>query len=229
MTTAAHPDELTLAAWSEQRLLEFEREDVEAHLAECAACRALVATLDVAAPAAEPLGAPGAGAAPWLRRAPWLVVAATAAAALLLLVGPWFGRGRPAAPRLQLDVAGRLGDVFAETRSTPQATGELYVGVRLDEDAWVRLVAIDAAGAVHEVPLDPEGTTTEVLPGGADTFLGPFPAALAPDNAVTRVLALASREALAWSAVEPLVTDGADALRRELHASVTEVELAREP
>jgi hypothetical protein len=76
--THAHPDANLLAAFSENRLHEREREDLLAHLAECADCRQIVALSSEPATPAEPRSLSPA----WR----W---AAAAAAAALVLTGAW--------------------------------------------------------------------------------------------------------------------------------------------
>ena len=92
-----HLDAEAVAAWTERRLDAAESESVEIHLASCTDCQAIVATLARTAP--EPADAPGAGWWSSLRR-PWLVPAAAAVAAALVLwvVQP---QPEPPAPRLE--------------------------------------------------------------------------------------------------------------------------------
>ena len=102
-TTAAaaadesHLDAEAAAAWMDRRLDAGAAQSIEAHLAACAECQALVATLARISPAPEEEAAAGAGGWSWWRR-PWLVPAA-AAAALAIVV--WVSQAQRPAPAPQ--------------------------------------------------------------------------------------------------------------------------------
>jgi hypothetical protein len=82
--SGSHVDAEVAAAWIEHRLDEPSRLEVEAHLADCFDCQAMLATLARISP--EEVTARGAGLAWWRRlRAGWLVPATLAAAAALVI------------------------------------------------------------------------------------------------------------------------------------------------
>ena len=90
----SHLDAEAAAAWMDRRLDAGAAQSIEAHLAACAECQALVATLARISPAPDEEAAAGAGAWSWWRR-PWLVPAA-AAAALAIVV--WVSQAQHPAP-----------------------------------------------------------------------------------------------------------------------------------
>ena len=80
-----HLDAEVAAAWIERRLDASARRTVEAHLADCFDCQAMLATLARISPAEET--ASGGGVAWWRRlRAGWLVPATVIAYAVVLIV-----------------------------------------------------------------------------------------------------------------------------------------------
>jgi hypothetical protein len=99
------PDELKLAAYAEERLLDAEREALEGHLAGCVRCREAVASIARAAAAEAPAQRPAldfvrGGAPRLLRLAPLL-----AAAAILVLAAWWWQRRAPASAAAELVAA----------------------------------------------------------------------------------------------------------------------------
>jgi len=89
-----HLDADTAAAWIERRLDPQAAQSTEAHLASCADCQAMVATLARITPEPEP----AAGSWWSVVRRPWLVPA-TAAAALALVI--WVSQAQRPAPSTQ--------------------------------------------------------------------------------------------------------------------------------
>lgn len=191
-----HPDELMLVGWNEDRLLDFERDEVEKHLAQCRACREQVAALEPRVTAS-------------VRRFDWRPLLAAAAVVTFLVV--LFLRERDAAelePRLQVALAGTREATFSGVRGAPLNTGELYVGVRLEAPGWVRLIAVDADGGVHEVPLDPDGSSSARFAGESDHVFGPYPMELGDGAPIEAIVALSSRRRIDWSAIEESAWQG---------------------
>ncbi|HKR28013.1 MAG TPA: zf-HC2 domain-containing protein [Acidobacteriaceae bacterium] len=99
-TAGSHPDADLLTAFGENTLLAREREEVLAHLAQCAACRAVVHL--AAAPAYEPVTAPAAPSrSPRRLWVPFFVTAGFAAAAVLTVIL----LHRPASPAPPMEIA----------------------------------------------------------------------------------------------------------------------------
>jgi|GEM_PF-3042636 len=230
-TPSSHPDELTLAGFAEGRLLDFEREAVELHLADCRACRELVgaaAPEDEAraapataqqAPAASPPARPG-------RR--WLFpgALAAAAAALLAFLLLWEPEEGAAPGRVELALAEEAQDLFGPMRDTAHELEEFHVGVRLELSAWIRLVAIDERGEPHTMPLDLDGHESARFDGDADHRFGPYPTRFDAGRRLRAVVAVVSLQELPESRLEDapwelvLDEDGSETLSRALGAQV---------
>lgn len=90
--TAACLDAATAAAWADGGLSEAERDQAQAHVADCARCQSLVATLAVTD--AVPAGAAPESESSWRRWFGW-VVPLTAAATALIAVTVWLRAPEP--------------------------------------------------------------------------------------------------------------------------------------
>lgn len=192
---ASHPDELLLAGWAEGRLLDFERAPVEEHLAQCRSCRDLAASL-----AAETGSVRAARTAP-ASRLRILRPVLLAAAAVLVVSLLWMrGTGGPPAS-FELALAGSRDAVFTELRSAPEELERLFVGLRLTDPGWVRLVAVDGAGGIEPIPLDPGGADALELAGDSDHVFGPYPTRFGEERVLVAVVALLARAPVPWSAV----------------------------
>ncbi len=92
---AGCPDELLLAGYAEERLLEAESDVLEVHLAACSRCRELVAALARESSVSGAAAAPAPAVLRGGRRRATLVAPLLAAAAVVVLAAWWWQRGRP--------------------------------------------------------------------------------------------------------------------------------------
>jgi hypothetical protein len=124
-----HLDAEAAAAWMDRRLDAGAAQSVEAHLAVCADCQALVATLARITPAPEEAAA-GAGGWSWWRR-PWLVPAAAAAALALVVWVSQAGRPAPTPESMQARAEEKTAPAPAdEFERTPKARSFQQPGTR---------------------------------------------------------------------------------------------------
>jgi hypothetical protein len=205
MTTehSQHPDDLQLVAYAENSLLDFEREGVEAHLADCPTCRTLVAGLALDAEehggqASTPLRAirPRAQFSGVLR-----VLLAAALVMLLVRFIPW-SSSPLVQPEFVLGVSNTRDGVFQNQRGDGDSVDEFYVGVRLEADGFVRLVGFDQTGVALEIPLDETGATSIRYDGATEYIFGPYPLQLDENQWVHTVAAFVSSEDLPWQSIE---------------------------
>lgn len=195
-----HPDALQLVAFAEGRLLDLERERIERHLADCRPCRQEVAELarESQAAADEPVEAPVLDLHGGARGqgAPWGRLLAAAAVLLAVVLGAQLLQDPGARPGdVELALAPAREELFGNARSGTESD-ELYVGLRLDRPAWLRLVALLEDGSGLEVPLDPDGRRSLRFEGGEDHSFGPYPRSLGQGRDVRAVLAITSDEEL---------------------------------
>lgn len=155
----SHPDAVRIAAYAEGRLTGEARSAMEAHLADCDACRA--ETTDVALLLRDLVGARR-------RRIGIPVAVAAAAAAVLLIVGPFGGPTEEEGDRLRPGVAAdregvpSIDVVLPAGAAVIPADSARFLWRSAESEARYRFTLTDETGAV--VWEEGLGDTTLVLP-----------------------------------------------------------------
>ncbi|MGE0702562.1 MAG: zf-HC2 domain-containing protein [Vicinamibacterales bacterium] len=181
-----------LAAWSEGTLLPRERVDTEAHLAQCARCRAILATLTDAL--SEQSAAPVA--IPWWKRGlnPGWLVPATAAAALAIWLalpgsspGPVeVGQQAAAPPAEEVAPGGRFAPAAPE--ATPSAAPPADAAAARREQATTTEPALAKAAPA---PADDARADAQAEPAAANAGAAPARARAETFNQQERLAAAA--------------------------------------
>ncbi|MDA1264981.1 MAG: zf-HC2 domain-containing protein [Planctomycetota bacterium] len=188
-----HPDDDLLAGYLEGALLASEREEVEHHLSRCSRCRELAASLvpqrepapafegfeasAAPAPVADRRVLPGPGS-PIALALPWLLAAA---ALLLFLLIPGGGEDDGPPPRETRIAAAMLAaeaeELFSALRSPDavSSSDQWHLGLRLEQPATVRVLAVLHDGRTMPVPLDGSGAEQLDLPADTNHAFGPYP------------------------------------------------------
>lgn len=158
--TTEHLDGVRAAAYAEGSLSDAERTAVEAHLAECAECRAEVTEVALL------IGEKGRRSRWWLTVP---VTAAAAVAAVLLIAGPLTESGGDAGPRLRpgadagRETVPRIEAVAPPVEAPIAADSVRFVWRSRGPDVLYRLTLTDESGAI--VWTESGGDTAHVLPG----------------------------------------------------------------
>ena len=101
-----------------------------------------------------------------------------AAAAVLAAIVTTARHESPHLPGLVVAGAHDKAALFHTIRgeTAPESRGNLfYIGVRVDQPAYIRILAIDDRGGLEQLALDRAGATERRVEGGTDTIFGGYP------------------------------------------------------
>jgi len=225
-----HPDEVQLVAFAEDRLLEFERTGVEAHLADCAPCRTLVSELaeDSTGELRSTDASPTAAGPVAPVRGVWKVLAAAALLLIMARLAPWDSDPIDG-PDFELAIASTRDGAFRVERGAEEGSKDFFVGVRLQTARWVRLVGFDQSGTALEIPLDEKGSTSASFEGSSEYVFGPYPLQLDVNQRVHSVALFVSDARLPWSSIESNdwnIEEGLDAWQSKANAIGAQVQFS---
>jgi hypothetical protein len=147
---------------------------------------------EVSSEVVEPYAPAAARVGPRRRyRLAWTGIAAVAAVILVAVLTSVYHE-TSSLPGLTVDGAYDKASLFRTTRAAPPTPAErsdlFYVGVKVDQPAYVRIIALDNHGRLESLPLDRSGSLEQHVDADTETVFGGYEVESVDDSGVASTI-----------------------------------------